>query len=228
MNKKYACVIQRLFAKAKQAILVPISLIYRTMYEIRPADISDTQAMLDIYAPVIEKSATSFEFTVPDIEEFQARVSKIRQHFPWLVCTDGHHLSGYAYAGPHRSREAYQWSTELSVYVSHRFHRKGIARALYSALTGILKLQGFYTALAGITLPNDTSVAFHESFGFKWLGTYHNVGYKFGQWHAVGWWEYPLLSYQIAPVPTKSVKEIEETREWHRIISSAVNMITNV
>jgi len=195
------------------------------MYEIRQANNTDSQPMLDIYAPVIEKTATSFEFTVPGIEEFQARVSKIRERLPWLVCMDDRYLSGYAYAGPHRSREAYQWSVELSVYMDPRYHRKGIARALYTALAEILKLQGFYTALAGITLPNDTSVAFHESFGFTWLGTYHHVGYKFGRWHSVGWWEYPLRSYELDPKPPVTINEVEETAEWHRIIKSATEMI---
>ena len=195
------------------------------MFQIRQAMNTDSQPMLDIYAPVIEKTATSFEFTVPTVEEFQYRVSKILEQLPWLVCTNGPSVAGYAYAGSHRSREAYQWSAELSVYIDPLYHRRGIARALYTALAGILKLQGFYTALAGITLPNDTSVGFHEAFGFKPVGIYHNVGHKFGRWHSVGWWEYQLQPYKSDPVPPVTIKDIAGTLECNRLIRSATEMI---
>ena len=184
--------------------------------------------MLDIYAPVIEQTATSFEFVVPETDQFYTRVSKIQESLPWLVCTCDQQLAGYAYAGPHRSREAYQWSAELSVYVQHNFHRRGIARALYTALIEILKLQGYYTALAGITLPNNASVGFHEALGFTSVGVYKNIGFKFGNWHSVGWWEYPIRPYAGHPMPPVPVKALENTHGWDTVIESATAMIRAV
>ena len=98
-------------------------------------------------------------------------------------------MVGYAYAGRHRSREAYQWSVEVSVYVAENQHRRGVGRALYTSLVECLRLQGFFHAYAGITLPNPASVGLHESLGFQPVGVYKDVGYKLGQWHTVGWLE---------------------------------------
>ena len=195
------------------------------MFEIRPASKSDCQPMLDLYTPIIEHTATSFEYQVPSAEQFQARISNIQQQYPWLVCTKDSQVAGYAYAGPHRGRKAYQWSTELSVYINPKFHRRGIARALYTALVDILKLQGYYTALAGISLPNEASVTFHETFGFTPVGIYQNIGYKFGVWHSVGWWEYTIQPYLGAVKEPSTVNHIIKSTEWQKILDTAENMI---
>ena len=106
-----------------------------------------------------------------------------------MVCERKSGVVGYAYAGVHRKRAAYQWTAEVSVYVRADARRSGVARTLYESLFSDLKSRGFCTLLAGVTLPNPGSVALHESFGFSPVGVYSAVGYKFGAWHDVGWWQ---------------------------------------
>jgi phosphinothricin acetyltransferase len=161
------------------------------------------------------------------VGQFESRVVKVLQSHPWLVCTNQDRVIGYAYAGPHRSRDAYKWSTEVSVYVHSQFQRKRIANALYTALINVLKLQGFYTALAGITLPNDTSVRFHETFGFAPVGIYNNVGYKFHKWYSVGWWELPLQPYD-SPIEPLSLDPVMVSPEWTKIMKTSVTEIRSI
>jgi len=189
------------------------------------AKANDCPKMLEIYGPVIKNTVTSFEYTIPPLQEFQARFLRIHSVKPWLVCQWDEQVVGYAYAGPHRSRKAYQWSVELSVYVAPQFYRRGIASALYASLISLLRLQGFYTGLAGISLPNDKSVRFHEAIGFTAVGVYSNVGYKFGKWHSVGWWEIPLNSHSHKPKELLSIEEISQSTVWHDIMSSSEKMI---
>ncbi len=197
------------------------------MFAIRLATSEDCSQILGIYKPVILETATSFEYDVPTEELFQARMDKIQRQFPWLVCTDHQTVAGYAYAGPHRSRRAYQWSTELSVYMHHQYQRKGIATALYRALIAALTLQGYYTALAGISLPNPASIQFHETLGFSHLGVYENIGFKFGRWHSVGWWQYPLRSYEPTPTDPASIATIEKTSEFSSVLETATNTLNH-
>ena len=157
--------------------------------EIRLATPADAAQMLDIYAPFVRDTAVSFEVATPSEEAFSKRVTDTLKQMPWLVCEHGSAVIGYAYAGQHASREAYRWSVDVSVYVRIDHHRKGVGKALYSSLFACLRLQGYYNAYAGITLPNPASVGFHESMRFTPVGIYQSVGHKLGQWHDVGWWQ---------------------------------------
>lgn len=159
---------------------------------IRVATKDDAAGMLDIYAPFILNSGITQETEVPSVEGFQKRVISNLEERPWLVCEIDNEIAGYAYAGKHRDRKGYQWCVESSLYVSEKFFGSGIANALYTSLFDILKIQGFVNAYAVITLPNERSVAFHEKFGFYYFTTYKKVGYKLGQWHDVGWWQYDV------------------------------------
>ncbi|MCA9297850.1 MAG: N-acetyltransferase [Phycisphaerales bacterium] len=113
-----------------------------------------------------------------------------RARYPWLVADDGSGsaVTGFAKASPWKGRCAYDWSAETTVYVHHAHQRKGVGRALYEALFEILEARGFRTLLAGITLPNDASVALHEAMGMTPCATFHKVGWKFDAWHDVGYW----------------------------------------
>lgn len=195
------------------------------MVSIRMATPKDVDGMLSIYQPLIVSSATSFEFEVPTHAAFNRRVAQIQEKYPWLVCEWDKKIAGYAYAGSHRSRDAYQWSVELSVYVNAQFQRKGIARALYESLIALLKLQGFVNAFIGITLPNEPSTKFHESLGFQPIGTYHNVGYKKGQWHSVGWWELPLSVWSNSPKVPLSLLEAGNLEGWQDAFQTGLKFI---
>lgn len=156
--------------------------------EIRLALPDDAAAIRDIYAPVVTDTAISFEVDVPSIEEMRSRILNLLPEHPWLVAAQGAGILGYAYARPFATRAAYRWSVETSVYVALDAQRRGVGRSLYRALFGILPLQGYRRAFAGIALPNPASVALHTGTGFTPVGTYRRVGWKMGAWHDVGWW----------------------------------------
>lgn len=166
---------------------------------IRMAKPEDAAAVLAIYAPYIENTSFTFETETPSVENFAQRISQYLQQWPWLICECDGVVAGYAYATRHRERKAYQWCTESSVYIHDDFHRKGIAAALYKALFEILKKQGFHNVYAVINLPNDPSVALHESLGFQWFATYEKVGYKLGRWKNVGWWRLVINEFIQEP-----------------------------
>jgi len=179
---------------------------------IRPVKDDDAEVILAIYAPFVRESFVSFEMEVPSLSEIKTRIRSYSATHPWLVCELDGEVAGYAYANAHRSRTAYQWSTEVSVYVSDDHRRKGVGKALYTSLLATLKVMGFINAYAGISLPNEASVRLHESLGFEPVGIYKNVGFKQGQWRDVGWWGLllnPLSSQPSAPAPLSQVFESE-------------------
>jgi phosphinothricin acetyltransferase len=160
---------------------------------IRTADPDrDAAACVAIYAPYVEAGATSFEEEPPSPAEFAERIAAMAATYPWLVAERGGEVVGYAYACPHRSRPAYRWAVEVTVYVAEGQRRGGCGRALYGELVERLRGQGFHVACAGVTLPNDASVALHESLGFVPVGVYRRIGWKDGAWRDVGWWQLEL------------------------------------
>jgi len=180
---------------------------------IRLATPADAHAMAEIYRPIVADTAISFELEPPGTAEMERRRASASAFAPWLVLDDGGVL-GYAYASRHRERAAYQWCVDVTVYVGGSHRRHGIGRTLYTALFELLRLQGFYAAHAGITLPNAGSVGLHESLGFRLVGVYPAVGYKLGAWHDVGWWQLQLRERTVAPRPLRTVAEIQATEEW--------------
>ena len=156
---------------------------------IRPAVQEDAPAVVGIYTPYVEHTAISFEAVAPTPDEMAARIEKCRSGWQWLVAEMDGAVVGYAYGSLHRERAAYRWSVEVSAYVDRGHHRKGIGRALYSALLPDLAERGFCNAFAGVTLPNDPSVKLHTSMGFEPIGTFRSIGWKFGRWHDVAWFQ---------------------------------------
>ncbi|HEV8285692.1 MAG TPA: GNAT family N-acetyltransferase [Chitinophagaceae bacterium] len=178
---------------------------------IRTATDSDAESILEIYAPYITNTSYTFETEVPTVKSFQERINNYLQTWPWLVCEIDGIIAGYAYGSKHRERVAYQWSVECSVYIHDHFQRAGVAKALYSALIEILKLQGFRNLYAVINLPNEKSVAFHENMGFEYFAVYKNVGYKLGKWKNVGWWQLQLNEYAMEPSPPIKFSQLSKT-----------------
>jgi L-amino acid N-acyltransferase YncA len=175
---------------------------------IRLASEEDAEQIQAIYAPIVLETAISFEFEPPPVDEIRLRISRTLERLPWIVCEDGGEIRGYAYAAAHRERDAYRWSVDVSVYVGSSSRRSGVGRALYTALLEILRLQGFVNAYAGITLPNPASVRLHQSLGFQSVGTYRSVGWKFGRWHDVAWFELPLRAHEPEPPPPRPITEV--------------------
>jgi L-amino acid N-acyltransferase YncA len=174
---------------------------------IRAAKPEDAAAIAAIYAPLVQGTSISFELQPPTVDEMQARISKTLQRLPWLVSTNPQgELTGYVYASPHRERAAYQWAVDVSAYVHSSARGTGVGKRLYQVLCAELAALGYHQAFAGIALPNAASVALYEALGFVHLGTYQNVGYKMGAWHAVGWWQKALQPGLAAAVPPEPLK----------------------
>ncbi|MFN6537959.1 MAG: arsinothricin resistance N-acetyltransferase ArsN1 family B [Nostoc sp. EkiNYC01] len=202
---------------------------------IRLADENDASQMLEIYAPIVQETTISFELEPPSETEFQNRIKSYQQQMPWLVCEINGELAGYAYANPYRTRAAYQWSVESSVYIGENHRRKGVAKALYTALFKLLQLQGFYNVVAAIALPNQPSVAVHEAVGFVSVGVFYRVGFKFGKWRDVGYWQLSLQPEQsfltdgdssTKPVnPPLSVSEIQKSPLWDEALTSGLLLL---
>lgn len=160
---------------------------------IRHADpAADAPACAEIYAPFVRDTAVSFEEDPPGADELARRIAAQSRCHPWLVAERDGEPAGFAYASPHRSRAAYRWAADVAVYVVARHQRRGVGRELYRGLLELLRRQGLRTACAGITLPNDPSVALHEALGFVPVGVYRNIGWKAGAWRDVGWWQLEL------------------------------------
>jgi L-amino acid N-acyltransferase YncA len=180
-----------------------LALLRMTFHLIRLAKPDDGAAVAEIYRPAVVERATSFEINPPDAEAMATRIESCLVRFPWLVAEEDGEVTGYAYASAHRTRPAYQWSVDVSAYVSNRAHRRAIGRSLYEALFRVLALQGFRNAYAGITMPNEASEGFHRALGFTPVGIYRGVGYKLGRWHDVLWLERALVPLDdTPPVPT--------------------------
>src|SRR5512142_1544352 len=164
---------------------------------IRIARSEDAEGMLAIYAPIVSETTISFEMEPPTVEEMRRRIETTLAKLPWLVWEADGRIMGYAYASRHRERAAYQWSVDVSVYVAEEARGRGLGRRLYAPLLGMLEDLGYYSALAGIALPNPASVGLHEAMGFKPIGVYRNIGYKSGAWRDVGWWQRQLREYRV-------------------------------
>ena len=179
---------------------------------IRLAEERDAAAIAAIYAPNITDGVASFELVPPDAAEMARRMAGILPAYPWLVCEHAGRVTGYVYASQHMARAAYQWSANVSAYIDAGSHRRGIGRALYTSLFALLRLQGFYNAYGGITLPNAGSVGLHEAMGFRLVGVYRDIGHKMGRWHDVGWWHLELqpkpAKPPAAPLDTAAAKQL--------------------
>jgi L-amino acid N-acyltransferase YncA len=164
------------------------------MAGVRAATEQDGPAIAAIYAPYVQDTAITFEEVPPTAAQMSERVRATMSTYPFLVFQEADAVVAYAYASRHAERAAYRWSVDVAIYAAPRVHRRGIGRALYTRLLENLERQGFHSAYAGITRPNDKSVGLHEAMGFEPVGTYDEVGFKLGRWWDVGWWRRPLCS----------------------------------
>ena len=179
--------------------------------KIRKAHVADAEAIAAIYAPIVSETVISFEWVPPTVGEFRERIVKTLTKYPWLVATDeADQIAGYVFAGSHKDPASYQWSVNTSVYIRADSRGRGIGKALYTELFRQLVALGYHRAFAGVALPNAVSVALHESVGFKLVGIYKNVGFKFGAWRDLGWWQRDLQPPEALPQkpPSSGTKNI--------------------
>lgn len=166
---------------------------------LRVVNASDAMRIAEIYAPYIVGSAVSFELEPPDDAEMAARIERIVPTYPWLVAEADGKVLGYAYACENRTRRAYRWGVEVTIYLDRAARGFGIGRKLYGALFEVLRKQGFVNAYGIITLPNAASVGIHEALGFQQAGVYRHAGFKNGAWLDVGWYQLALIEPPAEP-----------------------------
>jgi phosphinothricin acetyltransferase len=155
---------------------------------IRDCTVDDARRICEIYNYYITNTITTFETEEVKVDQMRNRIAENSGKFPWLVYDDNE-VEGFAVAKGWKTRNAYQFTAEASVYIDFRFKRKGIGNELYSELIHRLKEISIHSILAGISLPNPESVIFHEKMGFEKVAHLKEVGFKFNQWIDVGYWE---------------------------------------
>ncbi|WP_225764022.1 GNAT family N-acetyltransferase [Stenotrophomonas sp. Marseille-Q4652] len=151
---------------------------------IRDATPDDIPAIDAIYAVEVRDLVNTYEYEVPDEAEMLRRMQAITgSGFPYIVAEVEGQLAGYAYAGSYRTRIAYQWTVENSVYVDARFQGKGVGSALMQALIDACTARGYRQMVAVIGEPSNTaSIRLHERFGFHLVGVFKGLGRKHGRW----------------------------------------------
>jgi len=151
---------------------------------LRPATLADISAITAIYRPAVLEGTASFELEPPDEQEMLRRLEGITDAgYPYFVAELGGRVAGYAYANAYRMRPAYRFTVENSVYIAPDAQGKGIGRVLLAALIDTCTAQGFRLMVAVIgDSANFASITLHRRAGFRFCGTLHSVGYKFGRW----------------------------------------------
>ena len=178
-------------------------------YIIRPATAGDAAACAGIYAPYVDTTVT-FESPAPDEREMARRIAETTEFYPWLVCERGGAVLGYAYAHRFRTRAAFDWAAELSVYLSPDAKGRGIGSALYRAVTDILRRQGCVNAIGVVATPNPPSERLHEKCGFEKLYTMERIGWKLGMWCDMTYYMLRLNPAEGRPEPMTAYPELPE------------------
>jgi phosphinothricin acetyltransferase len=186
---------------------------------IRLARREDVPAILDISNWAATNTAANFAIEPETLHSWTESFDKTHAMYPWVVGeADDNQIMGFAKAGPHKGRCAYAFTAETSVYVHPAHFGKGIGTSLYRQLIPLLKEQGYITLLAGITTPNTASERLHAAFGFKLVGTFERVGWKFNRWHNVSYYESLISS---AATPPKQIISVVEA--WQRLSNKPIS-----
>lgn len=175
---------------------------------IRAAVADDAREILEIYAPYVIKTAITFEYEVPTLEEFRKRIENTLKRYPYLVAEAGGELLGYAYTGAFHERAAYDHAAEVSIYVREDKKGCGIGKKLYAALEKVSRAQHILNLNACIGYPEledehltKDSVRFHAHLGYTMVGEFHKCGYKFGSWYNMVWMEKMIGKHGDRPKP---------------------------
>lgn len=189
--------------------------------KIRTASPRDGAALLKIYGPYVERTAITFEYRVPSVEEFSGRIERTLKQYPYFAAEFEGELVGYAYAGPFHEREAYDWAVETSIYVAWDQRKMGIGRRLHDALETALREQGILNMNACVACPCGeadeyltwSSLEFHRRLGYRLVEEFRQCGYKFGRWYNMAWLERHIGDHLgEQPVP-KAFGDIRERME---------------
>ena len=188
------------------------------MIKIEFAKPEDAKEILELYNYYIQNTAITFEVETPSLEEFTERIKKIQTRYPYLVAKENDRIIGYAYAAPFKTRAAYDWAVEVTVYVDQNLKKKGIGKKLYTALEAFLKKQGILNLYACIACPvkedvylTRNSIDFHSHMGYVTVGTFHQCGYKFDTWYDMVWMEKMIGNHTVPAALIKPIREIDKS-----------------
>ena len=184
--------------------------------KIRTAAIDDAEELLKVYTPYVEKTAITFEYDVPSLEEFKRRIENTLKKYPYLVAEKDGEILGYAYTGPFVGRAAYSWAAETYIYLREDCRKMGIGRRLYAALEEISRQQNILNLYACIGYPDTedeyltkNSVQFHAHLGYRLAGTFYQCGYKFGRWYHMVWMEKIIGDHRADPAPVIPFSQLD-------------------
>ena len=185
------------------------------MIEIRRAELSDAERLLEIYDDYVRNTAVTFEYVTPSPDEFRNRMAGTLQRYPYLVILEDGRTAGYAYAGPFKGRAAYDWSCEVTIYLDQKSRKRGMGRMLYEALEAELRKMGILNLYACIAYPETedeylttNSADFHEHLGFSRIGVFHRCGYKFGRWYHMIWMEKIIGRHEDHQSPVRAYPQL--------------------
>ena len=157
---------------------------------IRPALAADADAIARIYNYYIRNTVCTFEEQTITPQAIAERVQNVTSaSLPWLLAESSGRIVGYAYASQWKNRSAYRYSVESTIYLDPDALGVGFGSQLYESLLANLVHLKIHAVIGGIALPNPASVRLHERFGFQKIAHFEEVGYKFGQWIDVGYWQ---------------------------------------
>jgi phosphinothricin acetyltransferase len=163
--------------------------------QLRAVTPEDAADLARIYNHYIAKTIITFETEPVSVENMRQRVVEtLALPLPWLVAERGGSVLGYTYASRWKGRCAYRFAVEATIYLDPACLGQGIGRPLYEALIEEIRSLQMHAVIAGISLPNDASVALHEKLGFAKIGHFTEVGYKQERWVDVGYWQLMLQS----------------------------------
>ena len=188
-------------------------------YYIRTATPADAAGCLAVYAPFVTASCVSFEVEAPSVEEYAARIAHKLAGATFLVATDAEcgEIAGFAYNGSFRERPAYDWASEISIYLAPEHQGRGLGGVLLDALEELMRAQGVVMSEACITSSNTGSIAFHAKHGYTVCGEHHRCGFKLGAWLDVTWMEKQLVAADEPP----AARRLPTAEETERILAAA-------
>lgn len=162
---------------------------------IRPSEERDLPALVELYNHYVRNTPITFDtrpFTVEERRPWFEGFSRSGPH-RLLVAELSGAVVGYASSGRFRPKPAYDRSVETTIYLAPDVVGRGLGRRLYQDLLDVLRTEeSVHRAFAGITLPNESSLALHARCGFSFVGTFREAGFKFGRYWDVGWFESDL------------------------------------
>lgn len=160
--------------------------------KLRAAEPEDAARLLEIYSYYVTDTAVTYEWEVPSVQEFENRIVSVKKKFPYIVALENDVIVGYAYASTFRTRAAYAWNVESSIYVDKNCRRSGVGTVLLKELERLLAAQNILNIYAVISSAEKEdeyltfdSIRFHQKMDYKEVSHWHKCGFKFQRWYDI-------------------------------------------